>query len=490
MVTDPSRWSRDNAKNKSGLGVLRDHGIRFFTLGTEHDLFDPQANLLLGMAAEFNEYQAIVQTQKSILNRVNRAKRGVPTAGSLPFGRTYDRASGTWGIDPEKKAMMEDVARRYIAGEPLAKIAEEYGVDHSGLHVNLTQRCGPLWEQAFNVPRLNIRDTVVTEVPALLPEKTIQEIQERVKANNTFAHGAIKNRYLLSRMILCGHCGSALSGHAQDGRLYYQHFWKAGKCLQGWVRADEIEAAVIRELFDCFGNPAAVQRAIEQATPDAEKLEEARNRLQRIAVELNKVDAGRDRILRLVAKGTVTDRQAEKQLWELNQKETRLREEGDRLSQHVSHVPNATEIKDVAKRVAAAFGQRVNGKKRVAIRQANADLANMTWEDKRALLEAVFSGKTPDGHRMGVYVERIDGQAAYGHKHWKYTLRGHLIDETGITMSPEQVAAVYGEPDGAATKQRELATKLGRWYRDQSQPVLATPARFRTRSRPPYATPP
>lgn len=468
IVADPSRWSRDNERNKVDLRTLRDNGIRFFTLTTEHDLHDANARLFLGMAAEINEYQAALSLQKCISNRVNRAKRGVPTSGQLPFGRTYNRQTGKWGIDPEKQALVKDAARRYIAGESLEDLAKECDMHATGLLRTLTKRCGPKWTESFNVPRLKINETITHNVPSLLPDETIQAILERAKANKTYSHGHIKNRFLLSRMVFCGHCGGALSGSGHVGRLYYMHLWDKKKCLKGVVRADELEATVMQELFECFGNPVAVQRAIEQATPDAEKEAEDRKRIARIARELEKVKSGRERILTLVVKGAITEAQSEKQLRELKDREARLQDEWDRLSEHVAHIPSRDAIKRASQQVASAFRERVSAGPRAAIRQANTDLESMSWEEKRALVEAVFSGRTPDGRRMGVYIERVDGQTKYRRKRWKYTIRGHLIDEQGMTMSLERLAAVKGEQEGTAPQQRELRelqTKKRQWYR-------------------------
>jgi hypothetical protein len=55
----------------------------------------------------------------------------------------------------------------------------------------------------------------------------------------------------------------------------------------------------------------------------------------------------------------------------------------------------------------------------------------MTWEQKRALVEQVFDGKTIDGRRMGVYLERLDGQTKYRARGWKYSIEGQLIQEQG-----------------------------------------------------------
>ena len=125
IVVDPSRWSRDNVKSGQGLQILRDAGIRFFAGQIEHDLFDPNAELFLGMTTQINQYVAKIQAQKSMRNRIARASRGIPTAGKLPYGRTFDRATETWGIDKEKQKKIAWAAEQYLKGEQLPKLAQD-----------------------------------------------------------------------------------------------------------------------------------------------------------------------------------------------------------------------------------------------------------------------------------------------------------------------------------------------------------------------------
>src|SRR5262249_54928445 len=157
------------------------------------------------------------QNKKSILNRIHRAKRGLPASGKLPFGRTFNPETGKWGTDPAKKKLIEDAAKRYLNREPLPKIAEEYGMNHSALHIILTKRAGTEWVQTFCVPKFKIKEEVPTKIPELLDEDTIKAILERVAANKTYSHGQNKNDYLLSRMVFCAHCGYALFGQTNHG---------------------------------------------------------------------------------------------------------------------------------------------------------------------------------------------------------------------------------------------------------------------------------
>ena len=59
-----------------------------------------------------------------------------------------------------------------------------------------------------------------------------------------------------------------------------------------------------------------------------------------------------------------------------------------------------------------------------------AHLKEMTFEDKRALLQNIFNGTDNDGKRFGVYVERK------GKGSWLYTIKGMFIEEVGRLNSP------------------------------------------------------
>src|SRR5262249_30639424 len=158
--------SRDNAKSRDGLETFRKHGVRFFVGATEYDLFNPEHVLFLGMSAVIGEVQARHQSKKSVENRIERAKRGIPACGTLPVGRTWDGKE--WHKDPEAEALVREVAARYLAGESLPKIAKEKGLNASNLHRTMTQRCGPVWKQEFHSKALNIHEIVNTRVPRLL----------------------------------------------------------------------------------------------------------------------------------------------------------------------------------------------------------------------------------------------------------------------------------------------------------------------------------
>jgi DNA invertase Pin-like site-specific DNA recombinase len=215
IVCDASRWSRDNKKSKDGLEILRKNGIRFFIGNTEYDLYNPEQSFFLGMSAEIGEFQANQQTFKSLINRIERAKRNIPAAGKLPFGRTYDRKTHIWGIDPEKKRQIEYAANQYLNGESLAAVAKKLNMNHPNLAKLLRERSGDKWSIEFKNDKFNVHETVTLTIPPLLPQDTIDAIHAKARANQTFTHGQRIHKYLLGRMIFCGHCGFALFGQAK-----------------------------------------------------------------------------------------------------------------------------------------------------------------------------------------------------------------------------------------------------------------------------------
>jgi DNA invertase Pin-like site-specific DNA recombinase len=444
MVADMSRWSRDNETSKRSLRTLRDAGVLFYVLTSPYDLYSPDAILQLGIAAEMDEHRARTQVTKSILNRIERAKRELPTAGKLPFGRVWDHPDKTLPtklvVDPDKKAMIEDVARRLLAGESLAKMAKEYGVNHSNLCKILRERCGENWSITYKSKNPNIEDhEIQLRIPRLLDERTIKAVKQRLEANRTYLHKhPAKHEYLLSGYIRCAECGYVMFGQMNhNGHRYYRHAHTERKkaCpLQGprpWVPADKIEVDVVRQLVQMLGNPAALERAIKAAVP---KCDEVMKRRSQIDAELTKVEKARQRIIALVRNDTITDAQADKTLLDLKEREADLRTERDTLAEVLADVPDDEAIRLFKEEYETEDGQSLwflrddYGVERPG---GNFDpqttLLNMDGNDFQDLIKCAFSGPTRDGKPAGVYITPAGGSRPKRNKPYDYELRGALL---------------------------------------------------------------
>jgi len=472
MVTHPDRWSRDNVASTTGLDVLKKRRIRFFVLGTEHDLFDASAEMFLAMSAVMGAYHAKVQKKKSLESRIHRAMRNLSACGKLPFGRTFSRETGKWGIDPDKQRIVQDVAERYIAGESIASLADEYRMNHASLHKILTRRCGPIWEQAFGSKELNMpRQRVLTDIPALLPPEIIEAVLARVAANKTYTHGKIKHEYLLSRMVFCETCGYAMFGQTNHGdRRYYRHAHTKRKTPcgvdKGWARADVLEDAVLRHLFEAFGNPRAVEQAFERAMPDLDAARQVQERVADLEDKIVKERKGRQGVLGLLERGVVTEQEAEDRLNQAMERINALEGERERLRAKAGVCPSVEEVRNTAKLVARKFrpaGTASRNRVPTAFVRAHAQanianthLAKMTAAEKRDLLQRVFAGGQLDGRRAGVYLEWPEGRGGK----IRYTIRG-LINLSDVLREAGEDSP---DPEAATPARQNEVTRCASHY--------------------------
>jgi DNA invertase Pin-like site-specific DNA recombinase len=446
IIANVDRWDRGSDAGRRAFEVFKEHHIRFFVSCTEYDFNNPEHVLFLDLAGVIGKYQAANAKKKSVLNRIARAKEGRPTA-KLPYARTYDPIKG-WGLDPAKVQKVERAARLYLDGKSYLDVAREVGLAMSFLHDILNNLSGDTWKQTFNVPSQKIRETVTFTVPRLLPEETIRAIRERAECRRTYNRKTgTPRQYLLARVIRCGHCGITLYPHVSKGIVYYRHTRprriKDCRCPDpnAAVRADDVEEAVLMHLFDLFGNPSAVQRAVEKAVPDLDKVEDARQRLIDLEAELKRIEVKQDRVMDQIADGLLTREAIERKATKLRDEERSVRGEIGLIKAALANVPTREEVERAAQKVVRAFRPHVDVKRLYETRTINADLGGMSFADRRKLIEMVLCGKTPAGERMGVYVRRGDGQHGKGHQTWTLKLVGRLVD--GFIWSPTVLADEY-----------------------------------------------
>jgi DNA invertase Pin-like site-specific DNA recombinase len=448
IVCDASRWSRDNRKSKEGLEILRQNSVRFYIGQSEQNLFSPEACLFLGMAAEIGEFQARQQSLKSIQSRIARAERGLAVSGKLPFGRIFNKKTGQWGIDLEKLKAIRWAAERYLAGDMvLSEIARILGMNASNMWKILTKRSGTEWVCGFSNKKLNIDETVTIPVPPLLDEETIAAIKERAAANKTYTHREPKYQYLLSRMIFCEHCGYVLgSQRNHNGKTYYKHpkHRKPGCQLSKWVPANLIEPAVLVHLFAMFGDVSRIEQAIHRATPDHSKVTALLEELNDLKARQGKARQERENIVRLAAKGLLSDDEVGVQIKEIRLKLATITDRIAMIESQVEGLPKAEQVRQRAS-TAARVMQHVLSSPEA--------LLEMSHEQKKKLVQSAFAGKDKDGRRLGVYVRYEPDQE----RPWRFEIRGILETiVTGAPISEDEFRALF--PNGGAD---ELVEQLG-----------------------------
>lgn len=415
IVCDASRWSRDNRRSKDGLDILRDNCIRFFVAGMEYDLHSPTSHLMIGVFTEFNEFHAKEMKIKSIQNRITRAKRGLPSSGKIPYGRTFDSATETWGVDEQKARNIQWAAEQYLAGKSIKELAKTLDMNVSNFWKILSKRSGDTWEITFKPSSMKfINETVLIKIPRLLSDETINKIHERAASNKTYTHGEIKHKYLLSRMVFCAECGNALFGQTNHGHIrYYRHpRGRLNPCDPSiWLRADKLEDVVLKQLFYIFGDVTLMGQAIERAIPSPINIEKLRRQLSDFENKLESVKKEKQNIIRSIAKGILTDDEALKDLQDRREREILLSAEINKIAPQLENLPTKKQVERSAKLISKTLQQ--------AFKSPSA-LNKMTYNSKRNLMVQAFTGKDAEGNRRGVYVRKTENPD----KPWEITIRG------------------------------------------------------------------
>jgi site-specific DNA recombinase len=417
IVCDASRWSRDNLKSKEGLEILRQNGIRFFVGTSEHDLFSPEQTLFIGLAVEIGEFYGKQQALKSMLSKISNAKKGIPSVGGVPYGRTFDRKTKTWGVDEEKKNLMIQAAKEYVEGGKAKTIAKKMGMSYSGFLNIIKDYCGDQWTISFESKRMNISEKVPMKIPRLLPDEMIQAIHKKTAANRTYLHGESKNTYLLKSMIFCNECGASLSGQTNiNGSQYYRHP-KNGCQPFNSIPAKIVDEAALFNLFNLFGDSAAMAQAAKDAIPDLEGIKAMQLQMSNFEKEVQQIKIKKNKIYDLVEVSGV-DEDIKGRLQKHKDREMFLKEQLTDLSSRLQELPSEKDITMQTKllhRIMESHDRSPD------------HLKEMSLDEKRKFFQDIFGGKDRDGKRFGVYISKF--QKKNDQDGWEFKLIGNLITE-------------------------------------------------------------
>lgn len=290
-------------------------------------------------------------------------------------------------------------------------VARERGMNHTNLCRTLREKCGSDWGIQFDSDELNIHEFVPIEIPSLLAPELLAAVQHQLTAKRTYMHGAPqKYFYQLTGRVFCAHCGYGLFGQTNKNELrYYKHAnaTRARECPlnpRPWIRCERLEGAVVGKLFETFGNPAAIERAMREAIPDCDQLIKRRRLLE---TELEKIARGRDRLLDLVLKEAITSEQAEAKLDQVKPREAELRAELGKVLAALGSAVDTSQLERVAYTVFKEAGAIVIEDAEGNHYAGGNDVASwlaMTDDERLKLTEYAFASPCADGSPAGVYL--------------------------------------------------------------------------------------
>jgi DNA invertase Pin-like site-specific DNA recombinase len=317
MVCKLDRLARDIQVFTHVENHLRDFGILLFEGAEEHNLRSAEGTR--GMQALIGEYSVNRLKWAACASRLERAQRGWPHSGLLPYGRCFDRkadkrtGNAVWFLDPAKAKLAADMYGMYVDEHAnLAQVGKRFGTNPETVRRIFMEQGGSVWKRDFVDPVTGKRVQVETPIPPLFTDAQIERLRERAKQNQLERAQWVRREreYPLSLFVRCSNpeCGwSNLSGHQTKGQRlvayadgttapvrypYYLHLARNRKegCLHS-VPAEMLEDEIFSRLGQFLRDSKQLEAAIRAAliTNPAEIAE-----LKRREAELRKkAQAGR-----------------------------------------------------------------------------------------------------------------------------------------------------------------------------------------------------
>ncbi len=457
MVADTSRWSRDNLKSFQDLVALKQNGIRFFVGMQEFNLNDHFHELVLTLGVAINQFFAREQAYKSIINRIERAKKGYPACGKRPWGRIFDGETHTWKVDEAKNKMIEEISRLYLEEDvPFNELGKIYRMNGTNPHKILTKRSGDTWTQRFRNKNCGIDETVTIHIPRLLPEETIRKIRAKCEARRTWEHGKYKYEYLFSRNIRDADTGNALTGTGNSlGRRYYKPFKATKTTPRYMVNANTLESAILRELFMALGNSSLLFDAVFKGNPVSAVADDLTEKKSRLEKKLAVLERERQRYIDAIGAG---DDDVPSFMAKLKTKIKALEEEIGKATFDKQSVENQLSTIPVMEEVEMKrkwYGEQLRKKfKEMHCRQLDQRwneglftsgyaFSRLPFEQKKKLINLIFGGHDEGGKRYGIYVKLLHGRP----RRYKFEAYGRLGTIDGWVRSRQGDNAIPEEPE-------------------------------------------
>lgn len=267
------------------LRLAREKGIRLASPTGERDLDNPDDQFILRIEAA-QACREVDNTSRRVKRHLERlAEQGISRNGGRG-GRTFGYEKDCMTIHEDEAAVIREVARRLLSGDPISAIARDLNAR------GYTTTAGGPWD-AGNLKKLMLRPRLAGLLarhgaivgpgawPAILDRDTweaVRSVLDRKAAG--FSNTSNARRYLLSGIARCSTCGAGLAVRQGGGpgtvRAYTCINSPCEKKVHRSVTYVDayVEGQVLRKLQD----PEIRERA---TAPDAKPLLDELARLER-----------------------------------------------------------------------------------------------------------------------------------------------------------------------------------------------------------------
>ncbi len=322
LVWKLSRFARNREDSIIYKSLLRKQGIQVISINEPVE-DTPSGRLLEGIIEVIDEFYSDNLSQDVVRGMRENASRGFYTGGPIPYG--YRRVSVRDGDiqrsklepDPVTALVVERMFRECLSGKGLVEIAK--GLNRDGLTTRTGRSWGKtsvhkalrneayagvlLWDRQKK-RRSSAGDShppirVEEAWPAIVDRDTFDQVQAKlaVRAPRVTHPRVVHSEYILSGMVRCKECGTAMIGHAvKSGKFFYYMCGNARRkgsevCRTPLLPKDKIEGFVIDRIKKFILTEENLEELVRLTNEElAQTCQDERERLELLEAHIAEVD--------------------------------------------------------------------------------------------------------------------------------------------------------------------------------------------------------
>ncbi|MCL6611743.1 MAG: recombinase family protein [Peptococcaceae bacterium] len=333
------RLARSTQVVLSTYNELEKLNISIKSMTEAFDTGTPVGKFFMTLLASIAALERDTILERTQMGKERKAREGCWTSGPPPFGYRIGADKRLVVHNPEAETVRL-IFRLYNEGMsmvPLAGYLNARGVPtptaskknkkagaglwHAG-HISLILRNTVYMGEYRTMRRSKKKKSPdMIRVPAIVSAHEFNRAGRLLAENGQAVRGFRGRRYLLRGIIYCGHCGLAMIGNSGGGgRFYYRcagtvNRGRGRSCGNKQVRAAYIEQAVWSDIRDFICSPGRVVEKIRVLLErDHGDMEPVERELDLVDRALEEKKSARARILSMVSRLLITDREAENEL--------------------------------------------------------------------------------------------------------------------------------------------------------------------------------
>lgn len=253
FVYNNDRLSRNDITQQTIKISLLRNDVVLYTKDGQFDLSNPTDKLIKSVLDSISSYDNQLRAERSRLGKVQKVKQGFWFGGPPPFG--YQIVEKKLTLHPEESKWVKKMYGWYYDRKTIIWIKSQ--LDKSGVLsrrgklfstgsiIKILQNTHPIGHYTWTDKQSG--ETITCSCPPIVDETVWNECQEIRKRTSLRKNQNNRTRrfYLLRDLLVCGECGSNMSGRIHDLRNQQIYFcpkknrdWKKGEIPeeQKWER--------------------------------------------------------------------------------------------------------------------------------------------------------------------------------------------------------------------------------------------------------------